>query len=146
MAKYKIQKLEFKFGSTAIKVTQAPAARPQSCDPVDVTCLDENEEQFIPGAVVKNGVITVIAQGITEALELNSVAAIEIKATYSDGTSAEPTVKTVTVPNCILKEITPPDPAANGDRAANWTLVFQPGGGTASSSNGGGSGAGGQST
>lgn len=146
MAKYKIQKLVFKFGTTEIKVTQAPAARPQSCDPVDVTCLDENEEQFIPGAVVKNGVITVIAQGITEALALNSIAAIEIKATYSDGTSTTPTEKTVTVPNCILKEITPPDPAANGDRAANWTLVFQPGGGTASSSNGGGSGTDGQTT
>jgi hypothetical protein len=128
MAKYKIQKLEFKFGETAIKVTQAPAARPQSCDPVDVTCLDENEEKFIPGAVVKNGVIQVIAQGLTEPLNLNSVGNIEIKVSYSDGSSETPTDKTVTIPNCILKEITPPDPAANGDRAANWTLVFQPGG------------------
>lgn len=134
MAKYKIQKLEFKFGSTTIKVTQAPAARHQSCDPVDVTCLDENEEQFIPGAVTKNGQIEVTAQGITEALTLNDVQTIEIKATYSDGTSTTPNVKTVTVPNCILKEITPPDPSANGDRAANWKLVFQPGGDTSSPS------------
>ena len=129
MAKYKIQKLELKFGETAIKVTQAPAARPQSCDPVDVTCLDENEEQFIPGAVVKNGVIQVIAQGLTEPLKLNSIGNIEIKVIYSDGSSETPIEKTVAIPNCILKEITPPDPAANGDRAANWTLVFQPGGG-----------------
>lgn len=136
MAKYKIQKLEFKFGKTEIKVTQAPAARLQSCDPVDVTCLDENEEQFIPGAVMKNGVIQVIAQGLTEPPKLNSVGNIEIKASYSDGSSETPTEKTVTVPNCILKEITPPDPAANGDRAANWTLVFQPGGSAAANGNG----------
>lgn len=136
MAKYKIQKLEFKFGETAIKVTQAPVARPQSCDPVDVTCLDENEEQFIPGAVAKNGVIQVIAQGLTEPPTLNDVQNIEIKVIYSDGLSEAPIEKTVTVPNCILKEITPPDPAANGDRAANWTLVFQPGGSAAANGNG----------
>lgn len=126
MAKYKVQKVTMKFGSATYKVTKIPAAKGVSSDPVDVTCLDDAEEKFLPGALVKNKEFQAVVQGVTEAPDVNTVGAVVIEATYNDG--ATDTKKTVTIPNCILKDIAPPEPEAGGDRAANWTLTFQPGG------------------
>ena len=130
MAKYKVQTVTATFGGTAMKVKKIPVGRGQSSDPVDVTCLDEEEEKFLPGALIKNKEFQVVAQGITEAPAINTVGDIVIVANYNDGTAN--TQKTVTIPNCILKDIDPPEPEAGGDRAANWTLTFQPGGGSSS--------------
>ena len=126
MAKYKAQKVTMKFGSATYKVTKIPTAKGVSSDPVDVTCLDDEEEKFLPGALVKNKEFQAVVQGVTEAPDVNTVGDVEIEATYNDG--ATDTKKTVTIPNCILKDIAPPEPEAGGDRAANWTLTFQPGG------------------
>lgn len=126
MAKYKAQKVTMKFGNATYKVTKIPTAKGVSSDPVDVTCLDDEEEKFLPGALVKNKEFQAVVQGVTEAPDVNTVGAVVIEVTYNDGTTD--TKKTVTIPNCILKDIAPPEPEAGGDRAANWTLTFQPGG------------------
>ena len=135
MAKYKVQSASATFGGSAMKIKKIPVGRGQSSEPVDVTCLDETEEMFLPGALVKNKEFQIIAQGITEAPAINTVGDIVITANYNDGTTNTP--KTITIPNCILKDIDPPEPEAGGDRAANWTLTFQPGGGVAASSSSG---------
>ena len=130
MAKYKVQSATATFGGMAMKVKKIPVGRGQSSDPVDVTCLDEAEEMFLPGALIKNKEFQIVAQGIMEAPAINTVGDIVIVANFNDGTESTP--KTVTIPNCILKDVDPPEPEAGGDRAANWTLTFQPGGGSSS--------------
>lgn len=135
MAKYKVQSATATFGGTAMKVKKIPVGRGQSSDPVDVTCLDETEEMFLPGALIKNKEFQVIAQGITEAPAINTVGDIVITANFNDGSTT--TEKTVTIPNCILKDVEPPEPEAGGDRAANWTLTFQPGGDVSTGSSSG---------
>ena len=140
MAKYKVQSATATFGGTAMKVKKIPVGRGQSSDPVDVTCLDEEEEKFLPGALIKNKEFQIVAQGITEAPAINTVGDVVIVANYNDGTTNTP--KPITIPNCILKDIDPPEPEAGGDRAANWTLTFQPGGGVSAGSSSGSSSSG----
>lgn len=132
MSKYKIQSITFKHGQHSYNVKKVPAGNAISSDPVDVTCLDDTLEQFLPGALKKQGEFTALVNGITEAPEVNEVADVTITVKYNDGTTD--TERTVTIPGCILKAANPPDPEAGGDRAANWELVFQPNGSAASGS------------
>lgn len=129
MAKYKVKSLTMTFGETEYKVRSIPAGKGQSCDPVDVTCLDDTESQFIPGALVNNKEFQAVVQGLAEAPEINEVADVSLTIVFNDGT--QDVTKEVEIPNCILKDIDPPAADATGDRAANWTLTFQPGGSTA---------------
>lgn len=126
MSKYKVKSLTAAFGSTTILVRSMPAGNGQSSDPVDVTTLDDVENRFIPGALKNNKEFQLVAQGLTEPLVLNDVKTMTLTIVFNDGTAD--TSKTVTIPNCILKDIEPPAADATGDRGANWTLTFQPGG------------------
>ena len=129
MAKYKVKSLTMKFGETEYKVRSIPAGKGRTCEPVDVTCLDDTESQFIPGALVNNKEFQAVVQGLAEAPEINKVADVSLTIVFNDG--KEDVSKEVEIPNCILKDIDPPAADATGDRAANWTLTFQPGGSTA---------------
>lgn len=126
MAKYKVKSLKMKFGETEYKVRSIPAGKGRTCEPVDVTCLDDTESQFIPGALVNNKEFQAVVQGLADAPEINKVANVSLTIVLNDGT--EDVTKEVEIPNCILKDIDPPAADATGDRAANWTLTFQPGG------------------
>ncbi|MBQ6007315.1 MAG: hypothetical protein IJL17_02165 [Kiritimatiellae bacterium] len=125
MAKYQVKSVTATFGSTAFKVVQAPSAQPQSSDPTDVTCLDDTAKQFIKGALLNNDTIDLVVQGINEAPVVNTVGSLMLTVVYCDGTND--VSKTVTIGDCILQNAQPPNPEAGGDRAANWTLTFQPG-------------------
>ena len=129
MAKYKVKSLTMKFGETEYKVRSIPAGKGRTCEPVDVTCLDDTESQFIPGALVNNKEFQAVVQGLAEAPEINKVADVSLTIVFNDG--KEDVTQEVEIPNCILKDIDPPAADATGDRAANWTLTFQPGGSTA---------------
>ena len=131
MAKYKVKSLSMTWNSTTYKVRSMPAGKGQSSDPVDVTTLDDVESRFIPGALANNKEFQVVVQGITEAPTLNTQSEMSLAIVYNDGTTD--TSKTVTIPACILKDIDPPAADATGDRGANWTLTFQPGGSDPSS-------------
>ena len=125
MAKYQVKSVTATFGSTAFKVVQAPSAQPQSSDPTDVTCLDDTAKQFIKGALLNNDTIDLVVQGINEAPVVNTVGSLMLTVEYCDGTND--VSKTETIGDCILQNAQPPNPEAGGDRAANWTLTFQPG-------------------
>ena len=124
--KYQIKGLTLSFNGTDLGAVQAPSAQPQSSDPTDVTCLDDTMKKFIPGALLNNDTFDVVVQGLNAAPAVNTVGDVVITPTYSDGTNTSGTA--VSIANCILKNVQPPDPEAGGDRAANWTLTFQPGG------------------
>lgn len=121
------------FGSTTLTAKVAPAGRGYSSDPIDVTNLTDTEEKFIPGALTKNKEFQVQAMNAS-GLVINTVGDVTLTISLTDGTTAA-TPTTVTIPNCILKDIEPPNPEAGGDRANWWTLTFQPGGGAAAASN-----------
>lgn len=125
MSKYQVKSVTATFGSSSFKVVQAPTAQPQSSDPTDVTCLDDTGKQFIKGALLNNDTFDLVVQGLTQAPTVNTVGALTLTVEYCDG--ATDTSKTVSVGNCILQNVQPPNPEAGGDRAANWTLTFQPG-------------------
>ena len=125
MAKYQVKSVTATFGSTAFKVVQAPSGQPQSSDPTDVTCLDDTGKQFIKGALLNNDTFDLVVQGITDAPTVNTVGALTLSVSYCNGSSD--TTKTVSIGDCILQNVQPPTPEAGGDRAANWTLTFQPG-------------------
>lgn len=125
MAKYQVKSVTATFGSTSFKVVQAPSAQPQSSDPTDVTCLDDTAKQFIKGALLNNDTFDLVVQGLTEAPTINTVGALTLSVAYCNGSSDTP--KTVSIGDCILQNVQPPNPEAGGDRAANWTLTFQPG-------------------
>lgn len=125
------------FNGTTYGAKVAPAARGRESDPTDVTTLDQDEQHYIPGAIVKNKELTIQVNGVTEEPTINTVGNLVLTVKWTDGTTD--TDKTVTIPNCILKGYDPPNPEAGGDRAGWWTFTFQPGGGT-SQSQGGGSG------
>ena len=125
MAKYQVKSVTATFGSTAFKVVQAPSAQPQSSDPTDVTCLDDTGKQFIKGALLNNETFDLVVQGINEAPEVNTVETLTLSVVYCDGSTD--TTKSVAIGKCILQNVQPPNPEAGGDRAANWTLTFQPG-------------------
>ena len=124
MAKYKIQSLTATFNSATYKVRSVPAGKTQNSDPVDVTTLDDEASTFLPGALVNDEPFDMVVQGITEAPAINTVGDLTLTVAYNDGKTD--TQKTVTFSNVILKGATPPNPEANGERAANWTLHFQP--------------------
>ena len=125
MARYQVKSVKVTFNNVEYAVPQAPAAQPQSSDPTDVTCLEDTAKQFIKGALKNNDTFDIVVQGITEAPEINTVGALSLAVVYCNGSTD--TSKTVTVGNCILTNVQPPNPEAGGDRAANWTLTFQPG-------------------
>lgn len=124
MAKYKIQSLTATFNNATYKVRSVPAGKTQDSDPVDVTTLDDGASTFLPGALVNDEPFDMVVQGITEAPAINTVGDLTLTVAYNDGKTDTP--KTVTLSNVILKGATPPNPEANGERAANWTLHFQP--------------------
>lgn len=134
MAKYQVKSVTATFGSTAFKVVQAPSAQPQSSDPTDVTCLDDTGKQFIKGALLNNDTFDLVVQGLNEPPTVNTVGTLTLTVVYCDG--ATDTTKSVEIGNCILQNVQPPNPEAGGDRAANWTLTFQPGAVTGSAQSG----------
>ena len=123
-----IKSVSATFGSTTLPAKVAPVGRGYSSDPTDVTTLTDEEEKFVPGSLVKNKEIQIQTLDAS-ALEINTVGSLVINASVTDG--ATTTQKTATIPNCILKDIEPPNPEAGGDRANFWTLTFQPGGASA---------------
>lgn len=128
MSRYKVKSVTMSFAGTDYEVPQAPAGKPQACDPTDVTCLSDTEKKFLPGAVLNNDTIEVVVQGIkiSSAPTINTIGALTFSVTYDDG-AATPSPETVDCGDCILTNIAPPNPEAGGDRAGNWTLTFQPG-------------------
>ena len=129
MARYQVKSVKVTFNSVEYSVPQAPAAQPQSSDPTDVTCLEDTAKQFIKGALLNNDTFDIVVQGVNEAPVVNTVGALSIEAVYCNGSTD--VTKTVAVGPCILQNVQPPNPEAGGDRAANWTLTFQPGAVTA---------------
>ena len=125
MAKYQVKSVTATFNGASYKVVQAPSAQPQSSDPTDVTCLDDTSKQFIKGALLNNDTFDLIAQGINEPPTPNTVGDLTLSVVYCDGTTD--TTKSIAVGKCILTNVQPPNPEAGGDRAANFTLTFQPG-------------------
>lgn len=125
MAKYQVKSVTATFGSTTFKVVQAPSAQPQSSDPTDVTCLDDTGKQFIKGAILNNDTFDLVAQGLNEPPAVNTTGSLSLAVVYCDGTND--VSKTVAIGDCILTNVQPPNPEAGGDRAANFTLTFQPG-------------------
>ena len=124
--KYQLKSLTLSFNSVDLGAVQAPSAQPQSSDPTDVTCLDDVAKQFIAGALLNNDQFDVTVQGLAAAPTINTVGSLVLTPTYTDGTNDSGTAVTIT--NCILVKVDPPNPEAGGDRAANWVLTFQPGG------------------
>ena len=129
-----IKSVSVTFGSTTLPAKVAPAGRGYSSDPTDVTILTDEEEKFVPGSLVKNKEIQIQTLDAS-ALVINTVGDLVIAAGVTDGSTT--TTKTATIPNCILKDIDPPAADATGDRGANWTLTFQPGGSDPASGGGG---------
>lgn len=125
MARYQVKSVKVTFDGVEYAVPQAPAAQPQSSDPTDVTCLEDTAKQFIKGALLNNDTFDVVVQGVNEAPDVNTVGELSIAAVYCNG-SADVT-KSVSIGDCILQNVQPPNPEAGGDRAANWTFTFQPG-------------------
>ena len=132
--KYQLKGLTLSFNNTDLGAVQAPSAQPQSSDPTDVTCLDDTAKCFIPGALLNNDTFDVVVQGLTAAPTVNTVGNVVITPSYSNGSATSGSAVTIT--NCILTKVEPPNPEAGGDRAATWTLTFQPGGVAASSGTG----------
>lgn len=124
--KYQLKSLTLSFNSTDLGAVQAPSAQPQTSDATDVTCLDDTAKKFIAGALLNNDSFEVTVQGLSAAPTVNTVGNLVITPVYSDGTNDAGSA--VTISNCILIGVQPPNPEAGGDRAANWTLTFQPGG------------------
>lgn len=124
MSKYKVQSLTASFNSVTYKVRSVPAGKTQNSDPVDVTTLDDTESTFLPGALVNDEPFDMVVQGLTDAPTVNVVSTLVLTVKYNDG--SEDVSKSVTYENIILKGVTPPNPEASGERAANWTLHFQP--------------------
>lgn len=129
MARYQVKSVKVTFNNVEYAVPQAPAAQPQSSDPTDVTCLEDTAKQFIKGALLNNDTFDVVVQGVDTAPVVNTVGAVTLAVVYCNG-SADMT-KSVSIGDCILQNVQPPNPEAGGDRAANWTLTFQPGAVTA---------------
>ena len=138
MSKYKVKSLTMTWNGVSYKVRSMPAGKGQSSDPVDVTTLDDVESRFIPGALANNKEFQAVVQGLTEAPAINTQSDMTLAIVFNDGSSD--TSKSVTIPACILKDVDPPAADATGDRGANWTLTFQPGGSDPSSGTGTGSG------
>jgi len=124
--KYQVKGATLSFNGTDLGAVQVPTAQPQSSDATDVTCLDDTAKQFIKGALLNNDTFDVVVQGLSAAPTVNTVGDVVITPTYCDGTNTSGAA--VTIPKCILTNVQPPNPEAGGDRAANWTLTFQPGG------------------
>ena len=127
--RYHVKSATLTFGSATYEMETGPHAPGWTREPTDVTALNDNHKQFIPGALVNNKEFQAVVQGIAEAPEINKVADVALTIVFNDG--KEDVKKEVEIPNCILKDIDPPAADATGDRAANWTLTFQPGGSTA---------------
>lgn len=124
MEKYKVQSLTATFNGVTYKVRSVPAGKTQNSDPVDVTTLDDTASMFLPGALVNDEPFDMVVQGLTAAPTCNVVDDLDLTIKFNDG--ATDTSRTVTYENIILKGVTPPNPEASGERAANWTLHFQP--------------------
>lgn len=124
--KYQLKGATLSFNGTDLGAVQVPSAQPQSSDATDVTCLDDTAKRFIPGALLNNDTFDIVVQGLNAPPAINTVGDVVITPTYYDGTNT--TGAAVTIADCILTNVQPPDPEAGGDRAANWTLTFQPGG------------------
>ncbi len=124
--KYQLKSLTLSFNGTDLGAVQAPSAQPQTSDATDVTCLNDTAKKFIKGALLNNDSFEVTVQGLAAAPTVNTVGDLVITPSYCDGTND--TGSAVTISNCILTGVQPPNPEAGGDRAANWTLTFQPGG------------------
>jgi len=124
--KYQVKSATLSFNGTDLGAVQAPTAQPQSSDATDVTCLDDTAKRFIKGALLNNDTFDVVVQGLNAPPTVNTVGDVVITPIYCDGTNTSGSA--VTIDDCILTNVQPPDPEAGGDRAANWTLTFQPGG------------------
>lgn len=124
MAKYKVQSLTATFNSVTYQVRSVPAGKTQNSDPVDVTTLDDTASTFLPGALINDEPFDMVVQGLTTPPTCNVVDDLELTIKFCDG--ANNVSSTVTHENVILKGVTPPNPEATGERAANWTLHFQP--------------------
>lgn len=124
--KYQLKSLTLSFNGTDLGAVQAPSAQPQTSDATDVTCLDDTAKKFIAGALLNNDSFEATVQGLAAAPAVNTVGDVVITPSYCDGTND--TGSAVTISNCILTGVQPPNPEAGGDRAARWTLTFQPGG------------------
>jgi len=132
MARYKIKSLTMKFNNVSYDVKKIPAGQGVASDPVDVTCLGDASLSYLPGALVNNKEIQAVVNGITDAPAVNTVGSLEMTIVYNNGNAD--TSKTVTIANCILKDVEPPAAEAGGDRSADWTLTFQPGAASSSGS------------
>ena len=124
--KYQVKRITLSFNGTDLGAVQAPTAQPQSSDPTDVSCLDDTAKRFIKGAIENNDPFDIVVQGLNAAPTVNTVGDVVLTPTYCDGTNDSGAA--VTIDDCILTNVQPPNPEAGGDRAANWTLTFQPGG------------------
>lgn len=133
--KYQLRGLTLSFNSVEMGAVQAPSAQPQTSDATDVTCLDDTAKQYIKGALLNNDTFEVVVQGLSAAPTVNTVGDVVLTPSYCDGTNS--TGSAVTITKCILVGVQPPNPEAGGDRAANWTLTFQPGGVAPAASGGG---------
>lgn len=128
MAKEAVKSLSMTFAGTSYKVRETPPDDHKASEPIDVTCLDDTSEQFLPGALVTSQEFEVTINGPATVPAINTVGDVVFTLSIENG-SGTAASKTVTIPACILTEVEPAGVSAGGDRVHDYTLTFKPSGG-----------------
>ena len=128
MAKEAVKTLSMTFAGTSYKVRETPPDAHKASEPIDVTCLDDTSEQYLPGALVTSQEFEVTINGPATVPAINTVGDVVFTLAIENGSGAA-AEKTVTIPACILNEVEPAGVSAGGDRVHDYTLTFRPSGG-----------------
>lgn len=128
MAKEAVKSLSMMFGGTSYKVREAPPDDHKASEAIDVTCLDDTSEQFLPGALVTSQEFEVTINGPTTVPTVNTTGDVVFTLSIENG-SGTAASKTITIAGCILTEVEPASVSAGGDRVHDYTLTFRPSGG-----------------
>lgn len=126
MSRYAVKSLTMTFGGTSYSVRSLPAGKNTDSEPIDVTCMEDTAAKFLAGALVNDQEFDVVVQGIVDPPAVNTVGDVVLAISFASEAQAA-TSKTVTIPNCILRKVQAPSVEAGGNRAADFTLTFQPG-------------------
>lgn len=111
------------FGADNFKVKSIPGGKPQSAEPVDVTCCDDSKKQFVPGALVVNGEIAVtVAGNVAPALNAEKSLKISLGGVIVDCGMA------------VARSVEPSTLEADNARERTWSVTFQPTGKASSQS------------
>ena len=135
MSKAAAKTLSMSFNSVTYSVRETPPDEHSASEPIDVTCLDDSSEQYLPGALVTSQEFEVTVHAPTAVPGVNTVGDVTFTLSVETGGAAA-TSKTVTIDDCILTEVAPATVSAGGDRVLDYTLTFRPSGGAATGASG----------